>query len=71
VIPGYETKDPIVLYWRDGLEVVKQLFANPIFASYMETTPYKLMDDETNLQVYGEFMSAEFTWNYHLCQVPH
>jgi Plavaka transposase len=30
-IPDFRTKDPITLYWRDGLEVVKYLFANPYF----------------------------------------
>jgi hypothetical protein len=32
----------------------------------METTPYKLLDKETNLRVYGEFMSGEFAWDYHV-----
>jgi len=66
-IPGYQTKDPIVLYGHDGLEIIKQLFANPVFANCMETTPYKLLDDEMNLQVYGEFMSAIYAWDYHVC----
>ncbi|KZP15179.1 hypothetical protein FIBSPDRAFT_750832 [Athelia psychrophila] len=44
-IPGYSTKEPMILYWRDGLEVLEHLFANPIFASSMETTPYRLLDE--------------------------
>lgn len=54
----------MVLYWRDGLEVVAELFANPIFATCLETTPYKLYDEETNERVIGDFMSAEFANNY-------
>jgi hypothetical protein len=68
-IPGYQSKDPLILYWRDGLALIKQLFANPVFAGCMEVTPYKLLDNETNLRVYGEFMSAEFAWNYHVRQL--
>jgi hypothetical protein len=67
IIPGYKTKDPITLYWRDGLAVIAQLFANPVFAQCMETTPYKLLDEKTGLRVYGDFMSAQFAWDYHVC----
>jgi hypothetical protein len=56
----------MMLFWRDGLEVIKHLFANPIFANSMETTPYKLFEQEGNVRAYGEFMSAQFAWNYHV-----
>lgn len=67
-VPGYSAKDPIILYWRDGLEVVESLFANPIFASSMETTPYKLFD-ENNRPVISEFMSAKFASRVHVCSI--
>jgi hypothetical protein len=54
----------MTLYWCDGLKVVKYLFANPVFATCMEMTPYKLLDKETGLPVYGEFMSGDFAWEY-------
>lgn len=66
-IPGYQTKDPMTLFWRDGLEVVKHLFANPVFANCMEFDAYKLLDNDTGLRVFGEFMSAEYAWNYVVC----
>ncbi|KAH7916830.1 hypothetical protein BV22DRAFT_973647, partial [Leucogyrophana mollusca] len=34
-IQGYDTVDPIHLIYRDGLEIVKHLFANPVFANHM------------------------------------
>jgi hypothetical protein len=40
--------------------VVKNLFVNPIFAPCIEMTPYKLVDEEMNLQAFGDFMSGEF-----------
>ena len=63
-IDGFRTKSPITLYWRDGLEVVRYLFVNPVFAPCMEMTPYKLIDEETNLRAFGDFMSGEFAWDY-------
>lgn len=69
-IPGYTAKDPITLYWRDGFDVIAQLFANPVFAKCMETTPYKLLDERTGLRVYGDFMSAQFAWDYHVRPFP-
>jgi Plavaka transposase len=43
-IPGYSTKSPITLYWRDGLEVIKHLFSNPVFANCMEFDAYRLVE---------------------------
>ena len=63
-IPGYDTKEPITLYWRDGLEVIKHLFSNPVFTHCMELDPYKLIDQETGQRVFGEFMSGEYAWDY-------
>ena len=65
-IPSYKTKDPMTLFWRDGLEVVAFLFANPVFAHCMETTPYALWEREENMRAYGEFMSGQFAWQYHV-----
>lgn len=63
-LDGYLTKEPMVLYWRDGLEVVKSLFSNPIFARSLDLSPYQHRDATSNERVYGEFMSADFAWEY-------
>ncbi|KAF7971739.1 hypothetical protein HWV62_20051 [Athelia sp. TMB] len=60
-VPGYSTKEPIVLYYRDGLSVVERLFGNPVFAGCMDLTPYKLYDN-TNKRVFAEFMSGQFAY---------
>lgn len=62
--PPYTTRDPIVLYWRDGLEVIASLFSNPVFANAMEYTPYQLLEEGTGARAYGEFMSANYAWDY-------
>ncbi|KIO06619.1 hypothetical protein M404DRAFT_138348 [Pisolithus tinctorius Marx 270] len=54
---GYITKEPVYLYWRDALEVVRDIFGNPVFAKHMEYDPYQIfegMDRE-----YGEWMSGD------------
>ncbi|KAF7980145.1 hypothetical protein HWV62_39591 [Athelia sp. TMB] len=65
-IPGYETKEPMVLYYRDGLEVIKFLYSNPVFSKCMDYTPYRLTDPhEKGQRVYGDFMSGDFAWEYY------
>ncbi|KAG1883457.1 hypothetical protein F4604DRAFT_1677774 [Suillus subluteus] len=54
---------PEVPRW-DGLEVVKHLFANPVFAPCMDFRPYREFEgtDLDNQRAYGEFMSADLAW---------
>ncbi|KAH7910711.1 hypothetical protein BJ138DRAFT_1087120 [Hygrophoropsis aurantiaca] len=40
-VAPYKTKSPLMLYWRDGLEIVEHLFRNPVFAQCMDFTPYR------------------------------
>ena len=44
------------LIWRDGLEVAKDLFSNPIFAKYMTYDPHKVMRGEE--REYSEFFTG-------------
>ncbi|KAL4072026.1 hypothetical protein J3A83DRAFT_4372007 [Scleroderma citrinum] len=64
-VEPYQTKTPIVLYWRDGLEVVEYLFSNPVFAHCMDISPYQEFEatDRGYEHVYGEFMSANHAWS--------
>ncbi|EGN94994.1 hypothetical protein SERLA73DRAFT_25914, partial [Serpula lacrymans var. lacrymans S7.3] len=41
-IEGYPTTKPMKLIWRDGLEVVNCIFANPVFANHMMLDPKKM-----------------------------
>jgi hypothetical protein len=64
-LPGYKTNSPMIVYWRDGLEVAAHLFSNPIFANCLELNPYRLFEGTD--RVYGEFMSGDFAWDYQAC----
>ncbi|KAG0700279.1 hypothetical protein DFH29DRAFT_990481 [Suillus ampliporus] len=57
---GYTTIHPIELIWRDALEVVKQLFSDPIFANHMTYTPHVV--NVENQREYGDYMSADMAW---------
>ncbi|KAG1895057.1 uncharacterized protein F5891DRAFT_960655 [Suillus fuscotomentosus] len=37
---GYKTTYPVQLIWRDALEVVKQLFSDPVFANHITFQPH-------------------------------
>ncbi|KAG1726930.1 hypothetical protein EDB19DRAFT_1897601 [Suillus lakei] len=53
---NYTTARPIELIWRDGLQVVKDLFANPIFSNHMMYDPHIIMTGSEC--EYGEFFTA-------------
>ncbi|KAG1897870.1 uncharacterized protein F5891DRAFT_1129793 [Suillus fuscotomentosus] len=55
-ITGYPTIQPIQLIWRDGLSVVEDLFANPIFANNMTYDPHVVVDG--NEHEYSEYFTA-------------
>lgn len=61
----YSTKSLMVLYWQDGLKVIKHLFSNPVFASCIDFNlycKYEKTFDGCQEHVYGEFMSADHAW---------
>lgn len=67
-LASYKTNIPITLFWRNTLTVVQDLYRNPIFSSCLEKNPYKLyMSADPSAQVYSEFMSGDFAWNYQVC----
>ncbi len=58
---GIKSKTPIVLYWRNPLDVVKDLYRNPIFSSCLEHNPYRLYSNflpEPEHRIFSEFMSG-------------
>ncbi|KAG1785129.1 uncharacterized protein HD556DRAFT_1250391 [Suillus plorans] len=57
---GYKTVYPIELIWRDALDVVKQLFSDPIFANHMTFVPHHI--GVGNQREYGDYMSADMAW---------
>ncbi|KAG2123152.1 hypothetical protein BD769DRAFT_1670232 [Suillus cothurnatus] len=59
-LKGYESEQPIHLIWRDGLEVTKQLFANPVYAKHMCYDPHHIYQGQER-QI-GEFWTLDDAW---------
>ncbi|KAG2100377.1 uncharacterized protein F5147DRAFT_747111 [Suillus discolor] len=57
---GYKTTYPLQLIWHDALEVVKQLFGDPIFANHITFQPHVV--DVGGQREYGDYMSANMAW---------
>ncbi|KAI6144394.1 hypothetical protein BKA82DRAFT_29322 [Pisolithus tinctorius] len=53
---GYKSIHPIQLIWQDALEVVKDLFSNPIFANFMTYDPHMVFRGPE--REYSEFFTA-------------
>ena len=63
-VPGAVTKDPMKLYYRDGMECFKFLFGNPLFSNNMEYTPRReFTSDERPERLYNEMMTGDLAWN--------
>ncbi|KAG2149014.1 uncharacterized protein EDB93DRAFT_1240381 [Suillus bovinus] len=56
-ITGYPTIQPIQLIWRNGLDVVEDLFANPIFANHMTYDPHIVVEGDEH--EYSEYFTAK------------
>ncbi|KAG2741692.1 hypothetical protein P692DRAFT_20879866 [Suillus brevipes Sb2] len=57
---GYKTTYPVQLIWRDALEVVKQLFSDPVFANHITFQPHVV--NTGGQREYGDYMSADIAW---------
>lgn len=63
-IPGYATKKPIYLFYRNPLDCVKFLFANPIFANHIDFAPRKEWTSaDRSTRVYSEWMTSQSAWD--------
>ncbi|KAG2353017.1 hypothetical protein BDR07DRAFT_1383624 [Suillus spraguei] len=56
-ITRYPTVQSINLIWHNGLEVVQDLFANPIFANHMTYDPHIVVDGDK--RKYSEYFMAQ------------
>ncbi|VDC00906.1 unnamed protein product [Peniophora sp. CBMAI 1063] len=64
-IPGFQTEEPMQLFFKHGIEVIAAMYANPIFANCIDHTAYR--DIRDNNFVWGEFMSADLADHLQSC----
>jgi len=63
---GYVTKEPVYLFWHDALEVMWEIFGDPVFAQHMEYDPYQIF--EGTEREYGEWMSGDEAYRIQVSQ---
>ena len=62
-VPGGNTKDPLVLYYRDGLECFRHLFGNPLFVDYMDYIPRReYTNGERVERLHNDLMTGDRVW---------
>ena len=62
-VEGGTTKDPLTLYYRDGLECFKFLFGNPLFQDHMEYVPRReFTAGEKPERLFNEIMTGDRAW---------
>lgn len=62
-VEGGTTKEPLKLFYRDGLELFKFLFANPLFVDHFQAVPSKVWADfDKEVQLFSEEMEGELAW---------
>ncbi|KAJ7821497.1 hypothetical protein B0H13DRAFT_2241738 [Mycena leptocephala] len=59
----YPTKKPLTLYYRDPLECIQNLLANPLVQDFIQFTPFRLWKTaERLMRVYTEWLSGDVAW---------
>ena len=62
-VEGGTTKDPLTLYYRDGLECFKHIFGCPLYDKYMDYCPCReYTTEEKTERLYNEMMTGDRAW---------
>ena len=60
----YETAKPIVLFYRDLLEIIQVLLQNPIFEGKWAFTAQQVYQDpDRQNHIYGDWMTSDGAWS--------
>ena len=63
-LDGYETAQPVVLFYRDPLEIIQALLQNPIFKGKWAFTAWKVYEDAGRQNhIYSDWMTSNGTWS--------
>ncbi|KAF9789589.1 hypothetical protein BJ322DRAFT_1178167 [Thelephora terrestris] len=63
-LAGYETAKPVILFYRDPLEIIQALLRNPIFEGKWAFTARKVYQDpDRQNRLYGDWMTSDGAWS--------
>ena len=69
-LDGYETAKPVVLFYRNPLEVVQVLLRNPILEGKWAFTARRVYDDSNRQnRIYGDWMTSDGAWAAQVCNL--
>jgi hypothetical protein len=61
---GFATKEPMVVYYRDGVECIQSLFGHPIIYEHLQLVPTQLFDRTAPLnRTYHGWNSGDNAWS--------
>ncbi|KAJ3847453.1 hypothetical protein EV368DRAFT_28879, partial [Lentinula lateritia] len=62
-LPLYSSKTPLVLYYRDAIEVLQDLMKSPLICDSLHFTPMQIFKDSRKLvRVYNSWLSGDKAW---------
>ena len=70
IMPGYATKDPLVLYYWDPIACIDFLLKNPLFSERIQFTPCQDFDS-SGTRVYGDWITSNGAWDLQVCDTFH
>ena len=67
---SHPTKQPINLYFRDAIECLSSLFGSPLFADYLQYSPFRVFKTAEKLvRIYEDWMSGNVAWDMQVHQL--
>ena len=59
-LKGAKTKKAMILYYRDGLELFKYLYGNPLYSNYFDVEMKRVYTDENKTsRIYNEMSTSD------------
>ena len=67
-VPGGTTKEPLTLYYRDGLNCFLHLMGDPRLSDYLDFVPRREYTNEDKTErLYNEPMTGDLAWTIQVC----
>lgn len=69
--PLYPSRAPVVLYYRNAVEVLQDLMKSPLICDSLNFTPLQIFEDSRKLvRVYDSWLSGNRAWQMQVSR-PH
>ncbi|KAE9384833.1 hypothetical protein BT96DRAFT_841644, partial [Gymnopus androsaceus JB14] len=70
-LPGFPSKNPLVLYYRDAIECLQHVMRNPLVQDSLSFTPLQIFNTAAKtMRVYESWLSGNRAWNMQQDQIP-